>query len=83
MKKIVFSLAALAAISTSAFALTLEEFVALENPEHQTVYGPNSPSVNRDEAAFAAVQPDGDSISSGSSYQKTLKLRMRENPEHY
>ena len=85
MKKFVLALATLAALSTSALALTSAEFNELERPENKTVYGPVS--VAMDGAVTAeesfAVAPAGDDNFSGSSYQKHLRFIMMENPEHY
>lgn len=85
MKKFVLSLATLAALSTSALALTNAEFNELERPESKTLYGPASVPMNgavTSEEGFA-VAPAGDDSFSGSSYQKQQRFIMMENPEHY
>lgn len=86
MKKIVLSLATLAALSTSALALTNAEFRELERPENKTVYGWVSPAMDgsiTDQEGFAAVPSAADDSFSGSAYEKQMRFNMMENPEHY
>ena len=85
MKKTVLALAAFAALSTSAFAWTAEEFRVLENPQNQSVWGQDFTSMSSPvtvEEGFA-VPASGDGDAGDSAYRKSIRLRMMENPEHY
>jgi hypothetical protein len=88
MKKIVLSLATLAALSTASLAASsfdkLKAWNELERPENKTTYGQTvtpGGSFGGDEAAFAV--PAGGGIATGSAYEKHMRFTAQENPEHY